>query len=426
MALVRWLGAADSVTDVWTLALTGSWVAGDTITLAIPNATVGPVITVTVGTTATVSQIATEIVTVWNTGTTGLGTGYSATGSGPRIPQFAEYVAATSAGTVVFTARGSGVPGTIAATRTTTGSGTVSMTNTTPATGPNFFTNVKNWSGGAVPVDLDTITLDHSEAPILYGLDQSSIEPAALHIPASYTGTIGLPDMNPSGYVEYRSPYLSIGPALLHVGAGDGDGSGRIKINLTTDQCDVTVFGTARPFDPAALILKGTNAANTLTVLGGSVGVGVYGGEAATLATVSQSGGDLHTGAAVTLTGDLTVSGGTWNINSLVDGTLTVTGGTVSVNGTGNVDQLTVGGTGAVIHNTTGALNGNTVLEANGTLTMGVGLSTVSVANPITLKGQGCRFIDPNKRVASVVFLMTGGASNAQLGLKPGTTVEIS
>ncbi len=426
MAIVRWRGGiAVARADQWSLTLSGTWTAGDTITLSVPDASTGVSITLTLGSTVTTTQIAAELATAWNDATAALGTGYSVTERGANIPQMAEYTAVASGSTVVFTADVKGVPGTIAASRVTASSGAVSMSNTVAATGPNFANNALNWSGGTLPADTDVAWVENTDVPILYGLDQSAIELAALYIPMSFTGTIGLPDQNPNGYPEYRQTYWQIGPAVLEVGDGAGTGSGRIRIDSTADVCALTVLNTGSPLDPdlPALLWKGTNASNTLAQVGGSVGVAVFGGETATLATVATTGGSLVTGSGVTLSGALVAAGGSWDINSLVDGSLTVNGATVTIDGTGAVDQLTMTG-GSVTYNTSGTLGGSTVLSGPSTLDFGGNQRATTVSNPIDIQGNEAVLLDPFKRLGAVVVDLNGGATIAQLNL--GNNFRIS
>lgn len=421
MASVRWIGAAQAVAQQDTITIANTWGAGDTATVTIGGAS----IVVTVGATVTTASIATAIAEAIN--------GDAITGdatrsaSGADLPQFAEVTASVSGSVVTVTGSTAGVPFTLTASESTAGSGTATRASLVACSGPNFWDVGANWSGGSEPADADDVYIDNSDISILYGLDNSDIEPATLTVAQSFTGTIGLPEVNAGGYDEYRSTYLSLGPAALRVGTGAGTGSGRIKLDLTSDICAATVLNTGSPLDPnlPALVLKGTNASNSLKVLGGSVGVAVFGGESATFATVDLSGGELYTGAGTTLSGALVVSGGAWDVNSLVDGSLTVTGGAVTINGTGAVDQLTVSG-GSVTYNTTGTLGGNTVVEGPGALDFGAGLTTVTVSNAVTLRGQNCTVSDVNGRAASVTYALTGGATVAQLQLKPNKTIAVS
>lgn len=276
MATPVWIGAAIPVADVWTATIANTLEVGDLFTFTIGNKTW----TYTAASTVIATETA-AIATAWNA----LSSTY--------YPEFAEYTASSTSTTVILTADTRGVPGTISVATTETDgspsdSQTISITNTTPATGPNFWDNAANWSTGSLPADGDTVSIENSSVSILYGLAQSAIEPAALNIYSTFTGTIGLPKTNATGrYPEYRDQYLVIGPAACTIGLGSGAGSGRLKIDFGSDQVALTVSNTGQPAESGieAVLVKGTHADNALTVTKGSVGVAVLANETATFKT---------------------------------------------------------------------------------------------------------------------------------------------
>ena len=338
--------------------------------------------------------------------------------TGDNVAEFAELTATLfSASVVHVTARTAGRPFTLTATENTAGTGTATRAAVTAATGPNHWDNASNWDTAVLPADGDTVYIDNSSVSILYGLDQSAIEPAAMHIGMSFTGEIGLPEVNAEGgYHEYRSQYLTIGPVILKIGAGTGTGSGRLKINSGTDPCALTVLNSGSSADELpAIIWKGTDVTNALVQTGGDLGVAVFGGETAVIATVNMSGGSLVTGSGVTLSGALTHSGGSWEINSLVDTSMTQTAGNTVINGTGNVDQLTLRG-GSVVYNTTGTLGGATIVSGDGVLDFSQNPVAKTVTNAIDGYGQAASILDPGKVVASLIV-------DGNEGFNPGTQV---
>lgn len=413
MATPRWIGAALPVKQKDSITIANTWATSDTLTVTIGIRD----LTLTVGAATATSDVAAALIAMIN-GTSAVGT-ETRSETGNNVPEFAEVTASLfSASVVHVTANTAGRPFTMTATESTAGTGTATRAAVTACTGPNFFDNADNWDTGAVPVDADTIYIDNSDVSILYGLDQSAVEPAAMYIAMSYTGQIGLPEVNAEGgYHEYRSTYLSIGPVILHIGGGPGAGSGRIKINSTSDACALTVLASGASVDTLPTIIwKGTNAANALVQVGGSLGVGVFGGETATLATITKNGGDLICGTGVTLSGALVHTGGSFQVNSLIDTSLTQTGGTTIIDGTANVDQLTLRG-GLVVYNTSGTLGGATVISGDGTLDLSQRLTAVTITNPIDLYGQASIFNDPHKRAGAVVVDLNEGATVAQVGM---------
>jgi len=421
MAETRRTSAALAVKDVWRLVVAGTWVAGETIVLTVGTRD----ITVTVGATVTTAAIAQAVVEAWN--------GDEITGdatrsdTGNNIPEYAGATAAigSTTSTVDITMNTAGVPLGFSAVDTSA-AGSVTVSHPVVATGPEYWTNSDNWSNG-VPADGDTFYIDNLDTSIRYDLDQSAIEPAAGYIDQSFTGDIGLPAVNDNGYPEYRDQYLKIGPAVLQIGRGAGNGSGRLKIDTTTDQTALTVFNTGSSVDELpALLWKGTHASNSLVMVNGSVGVAVFGAETATLATITKSGGELTLGPGVTLSGALTQSGGTIEINSLVDGSFTQTGGESVINGTGNVDQLTVRG-GTCVLNTTGTLGGATVVSGDGVLDLSqnpVALAGVSAA--IDLYGPNAQILDPFKRLGAVAVDFNDSATAAQVNFGANTSYRLT
>lgn len=412
MATPRWIGAALDVADVWRIVVGGTWVAGETATITVN----GRDLVLTVGATVTTTAIATALKEMWN--------GDAITGdatrseTGNNVPEFAEATATVSSSTVTITMSTKGKPITITVAETSP-SGTLTLTNPTVATGKNWWNNTDNWDTGVVPVSTDTVYIDNSDVSILYGLNQSAVTLTALYIAQSFTGDIGLPEVNGDGeeYHEYRDQYLRIGATTLQIGSGPGNGSGRIKINVGSVATGLLLVNSGTSADELpAVIWKGTNAANTLVQRGGSLGIAVFGAEVATLSTFSVEDGQLLLGAGVTLSGALAVNDGSVEINSLVNTSLTVLAGSVGIDGTANVNQLTVRG-GTVVYNTSGTLGGATLVSGGGILDFSQDPRAVSVTNPIDVHGQTAQVLDPNKRISGLIVDLNEGATPAQLDL---------
>lgn len=412
MADKRWLPRTLDRSQVDTVTIANTWATSDTLTVVINEKE----LTLTVGTTVTTAGVATALAEMIN-GEDFTDATHSASETGDNVPEFEEVEAEVNGSVVTITGATKGKPFTLAASEVTAGSGTATEATALAATSVSHWDNVDNWGGSAIPADADVVYIDHSSVSLLYGLEQSAIELAAMYVPMSFTGEIGLPEVNQDGnYTEYRTTYLEIGPAILEIGAGEGTGSGRIKINSTSDVCAVTVINTGTSVDDLpAFIWKGTNASNSWVQRAGSAGVALFGGEAATLATVTVDGGELTLGAGVTLSGAIVVNDGVVRINSKVDGSLETLGGQVIIEGTADVDQLTVRG-GTVFLNTNGTLGGATVISGDGVLDLSQDprpLTAVSAA--IDLHGPNCRIIDPHKRLGDVAIDFNHGANASQV-----------
>lgn len=413
MATVRWLGNAAAVAQVDTLTVGGTIEADDVFKMTINGKTLSVVAGSTVAAT-----VATTIAAAWNALTAADG-----------WAEFAEITAlATSGGALTLTADTKGKPFTCTVSTTETGGGaadaqTFGTAATVANSGPNDWSTATNWSGGAVPVDADDVIVEDSTIDILYGLDQSSIQPTSLTIRRSFTGKIGLPNRNSGGYEEYREKYLKIGPTTLSVGAGDaGGGSSRLKINTGTDQTAVTVHHTASPADTNshAFVWKGTHAANTLTVKSGSVAVAPYAGETATIATlnvgyVNNVAGDsnVYLGTGCTLT-TITQTGGKLVAQNNAT-TINLLDGELSVRGAATITTLNIDG-GALYDESSGTFT---------TLNVGSGggydASRLLAAKTITTTNlrAGALLRDPN---AKVTFTNGVVLSRCSIGeLKNGT-----
>lgn len=219
----------------------------------------------------------------------------------------------------------------------TAGSAATAPTVTTmiSPTGPNWADNPANYSGGAVPVNSDTLIFEDSEVSLLYGLDQlSSVTLAELIVRMSYTGQIGLAPHN-GDYYEYLPTYLQIGATLLTIGQGEGTGSSRLRINTGSVATTVLVLNTGDSADDnPTFVWKGTSASNVFRVVRGSVGIAIAGGEAANVS------GGLHVGFVDDQENDASLEVGT---GVTVSG-VTQTGGViVAYAGAGTINQL--GGT---------------------------------------------------------------------------------
>lgn len=394
MATRRWRGDIPAVAQVDTVTISGHDVA-TTYKLTINGKVVSAV------GSGTTTSTATDLTTNWNAST---------------IPEFAEITASSSSNVITLTGDTKGRPFTVTSS-VSGGAGTIgAVTSSTAVTGPSFWNKADNWSGAAVPVATDDVYID-SGASILYGLANTGTTLASMNILQSFTGTIGLSHINEDGtidYTEYRTEFLEIEATTVNIGRGVGAGSGRIKLNLGSVLTTINVFNSGNTLETGlgAIIVKGTNASNTLNVTKGDVDVAPFAGDTATLLTLNvgymdnQTGdSDVYLSSDVTLTNaTIKVAGGRLETNSALGGTgtLTVTGGTVVLNGTGAETGLTIRG-GEVQYNTTGTLGGNPVVSDTGFLDFSRDLRTKAVTNPVEVYGAQAKVSDPHKVVTTLV-----------------------
>lgn len=396
MTTTYWSPNQTSTAQVETATLTGAVAAGNTFSAAIN------------GKTITYTAISGDTLALFATGLFNLLT----------VASPAEFNEITwtnpSTGVVVATAKVAGtpfanVPGTSAGLVFSTGGGfggTLVQSHTTPNASPSDVNDAQNWLRAgvrALPQSTDDLVVNNSSVPLLWNLDQLvGVNLNSYTRWQSFTGTIGLPENNPLGYAEWRATYFKIsgGSAALVVvlGAGStGSGPTRERYDTTTWQTTMTVLGMGAAADEYGVRWKGTNAANTFTIISGSLGVAMLVGDVANLASsVIDGNAKVGIGQGVTWAAaqTLTMYGGTLIINSAPQ--------TVSLN---NGAQMTVTQDALTWTTITAQGGSNQVWLAGGTittLTMSTSSNldksgdkrTLTITNA-TIDGDTCSFNDP-------------------------------
>jgi len=246
-------------------------------------------------------------------------------------PEFTEMTWTNpSDGVIVATATTPGTPFTLS--KSQSGGATCTLTLTTSNSSQSDVTNPANWIRNGVaslPQNGDDAVLANTSIPLLWNLDQlGSILLNSWTRYQSFTGTVGLPENNPLGYVEYRPTYLLLGsninPALgglpISLGPGTGSGPTRERYNVQSYRATVTLIAAGSPQDAYAVRFLGTHGQNAVTVLGSSMGICMLptevspNGALLNMATV-DGGGTLDCGIGCAFSG---TAGG---------GTITITGG---------------------------------------------------------------------------------------------------
>lgn len=413
----RWRGDAKKVAQV------------DKITPA--NVEIGDIFTATINgktvsftaTAATVGNVTAGFVTAWNAST---------------IQEFAEITASDSTTFVTLTADTAGKPFTVTSSATDGGAAntqTFVRAAVTTNSGPNDVSVGANWDQVVIPAAGDTVIIDQGSSSLLYGLDQSAVALAAIHVLPGFAGTIGLPsvniDNNSATYFEYRPTYLQYGATLVNIRGGGG----RIKLDNGSVACTWNVDDKAQRVDDKIpqVLLKGTNAANILNISKGDVAVGWF-AEASTLVTVTvgfqknkESDSYLWTGLNVTLTSvAFTQTGGLVFTNSALATApvVVVSGGVLTHDGTGGIAaSLKVNG-GTVVYNSTGTLGGAPVVSGTGHLDFSQNLRAKTVTNAIDVYGKDAKISDPNKSVTTLVIDLDETANSANMNI--GTNLRIT
>ncbi len=291
MATNIWRGDAPDVAQQTTIVLGGTWAANDTITLTISDID----LVLTIGATFDLATILDNLL-VMVTGSGSFGTGYSSAGDvkGNQTGVFSE-LGATEDGvdTLTLTAARAGRPYTLTSARVTAVAGTIVQTTTVANSSKSDFEDDLNWSNGAKPIAADDVIFEDSNVDCLYNLDQSAVAHNSFKVRQSYTGRLGLQEINRDGsivYEEYRGTFLQTASLDIEIGQGEGTGSGRIKIDSGAAVgvvVDVQNTGGAENEALGAFIWKGTNSTNTVTCQAGTVGLGVIALDNAVMATLN-------------------------------------------------------------------------------------------------------------------------------------------
>lgn len=212
-----------------------------------------------------------------------------------------------------------------------------------------------NFSPSGVPANSDDVYLENSSQDVSAGLDQSAVALDSLHIAQSYTGNIGDDD----AYLQIGAGVVNIG---RHYGPGSPAGSGRIKLDLGSTAAAVVTYNSGSPADSnkPAIRLLADNAATTIEVRKGSVGIACETGETTTVGTITESyisrqasDADVFIGSGVTLT-TLNKTGGDGVLECAAT-TVTNEGGNLITDGSGAIATLNAEG-GEVISNSTGTI----------------------------------------------------------------------
>jgi hypothetical protein len=219
MAKKRWLGIVAPVSQISKLTVGGTIVIGDVFTVVCGYSTV----TVTAA-DAVAANVAILLL--------------AALRAGSGEFQDATW---TLVGAVIT---GTGVPGVpFVITSSATASATLVTTNPTAATGPNFADVAGNWSGASLPIAADEVFVEAGTPPIMWGLTALTALFAKTVI-ESGVAQIGLPEIHPRGFREYRQQWWSINTTILENGNGGQETSGRVKIDLKATATSVFAGST--------------------------------------------------------------------------------------------------------------------------------------------------------------------------------------
>lgn len=392
MADIRWAPTAKPTFDTKTIT-PGGTIGTETFTITINNKD----ITYTASGGDAVADVVDGLLAAWET-------------ADDTIAEYAEMTPSDATTHLALVAQNSGVP--ITVTSSASGLATLVTATTTAGTGPNDINNADNWSGGAVPGNSDDVYVDNSDIPMLYNLGAlSAVTFASVRFGRNLgqNFSCGLPEVNASGgYVEYRATELAAG-ATSFIVENDSEPR-RIKWNFGSVQTAAVVknAGTSAENNVPAVILRGTHADNTLEVQNGTVGIGYYGGQAATFKTNLISGGEVKFGPDCTLNGTgatYKMTGGDVQVRSNLL-TTTIEGGVIRVDDAATVSALTVEAAGTCFYRSTGTCTAATIRSL---LDLSEDISGRTFTD-LTLDGDG-RYVDPGESLTVTNNIQVGSLS---------------
>lgn len=415
MADIMWRGTAAKKRQQDEIVIALTWAQGDTITLTIG----GVDFTITIGTLVTTPQVATTLKQAFNGETlTDTDASYSTYGGARAIPEFREFDAATVASsTVTFNVTTSGKPVTLECSSTTAGDGTTTLNHNVVATGPNFGDNNDNYSG--TPAHGDRLIFPAGcNVDFLYNIELSW-QPSAFIRMKGFRGKVGLDETNTDNaqypYREYRPRYLKPGDnnaaGTCSIDLGEGQGATRFNVDFADLEYAITAYGSSQRTNTGVppILLKGTNAANSLVNMGGDVAYCFYPDEAGHLASVYNTGtGKTVIGSGVDLD-DATVrcAAGSLETNSQTSTSSSVacTGGTLTLNA-GNQLTITVSSGGRVNLRNGGATI--TTLKIFGGTVAKETPASITFTNAIQLYDQATFLAEDGNIPTSTQFVVNG------------------
>lgn len=338
-----------------------------------------------------------------------------------------------------------GVPGTDKGLVLSTGNGLangITTVETVANKSPSDVLDAQNWlrvttpapGVRAIPVNGDDVEASNSAIPMLWNLDQlAAVQFNTWKRWQSMTGAIGLPDINPLGYKEWRATYFKfVGPQgstpagglVMVLGQGSsGAGPSREHYNVGSQKTTLNILAAGQSAEEYGIRFLGVHTDNTFTLLGGvSLGVAMQDGEIASLSSSTVDGNSkIGIGADVTwkAASTLTMYGGS-AVLLAAPATLALNNG---ARATIVEDGLTWSAITARGGSTMNWLAGGTIttltMETGSSLDKGSDLRALTITNH-TLDGDTCVISDPlntitftnagtvKQQVTSGPYLFTG------------------
>ncbi len=239
----------------------------------------------------------------------------------------------TASATVTATAKVAGTPFANVTVNGVSGQGLVMSTgnglangittvHTTANKSPSDVFDTQNWlrvvganpAVRAIPANGDDVIVGNSGTPLLWNLDRlEAVEFNTYRRDQSQTGVVGLPEINPVGYIEWRATYFKFsGPTgsaptgglsmVLGFDTGSGGGPNRERYDLGSSRFTIQALAAGSPIDEYGIRVLGQHTDNVIVASGGvSIAVAMLSGETSRLNSVTaNSGATIAIGVGVT------------------------------------------------------------------------------------------------------------------------------
>lgn len=351
---IRFIGSAALANQIDTGTVGGTVEIGDLFKCTIGNKVVS--IPATTTSTATTAQ---DIADAW------------AALDSTAYPEFKEIDAQANGSDVTFRALESGKPFTLTLTTTESNGAaadgqTWTKTSTIANGSPNDIGLAANYSGGVLPANDDTLVIDTDAPDLLWNLEALAAVTLTELIYKPPKTECGLPDLDRNGYSQYRPTFFKIKSLSVLIDTG----SALCRFDFSSGETSVVIknTGSSREQHRKACCIRGSNAANTISILKGSVGLAQLADESARfddvrlghvanisgdadvvcgtgceLATLLKNGGVLETNSNITV---MTNRAGVWTHHAGTCGTADTQGGTSIYNSVGTLTTPKVSGSG--------------------------------------------------------------------------------
>lgn len=339
-----------------------------------------------------------------------------------------------SSGTVTATAKTAGTPFANVTVNGVSGQGLVMSTgnglangittvHTTANKSPSDVFDTQNWlrvvganpAVRAIPANGDDVIVGNSSTPLLWNLDRlEAVQFNTYRRDQSQTGVIGLPEINPVGYIEWRATYFKFsGPTgsapsgglsmVLGFDTGSGGGPNRERYDLGSSRFTLQALAAGSPIDEYGIRILGVHTDNVIIASGNvSIAVAMLAGETSKLNSVTaNNGAEIAIGTGVTWSTNIfgtantcTMYGGSILLNS-APATLSLNNGAAATFATTDLTWTTITAQGGCVLT---FLAGGTITTL--TLTVGCLLDksqdarTLTITNA-TIDGDSCVIIDP-------------------------------